>query len=299
MRMGTERSEERRRKITRRSALASVGSGLLALGLGTVGTDGAAAQEQDQFPPRERTFWGAPQRLGEGSAAVFLTRGRSGAPRYLGVWFTASALDGLPTAEERRANATDLPLPRATADLTNVRWISVDWNPEGRPVAEFDAPNFGFRFSLLSRREALREIRSGECDRNGDGTPDTEVPCEVFERGTVSLSPRRRPPGYVPTDEVLPLVGNRWIRRDTPEFDGESRTHTLLYGAFDGAITAIEPVVALDYLETLRGREIADVAAPEAYDRYGFYPTQYVVRFLPEEDAYVVILRRYQIFEGS
>jgi hypothetical protein len=163
----------------------------------------------------------------------------------------------------------------------------------------YDVPHFDFHFYLMDRRSVEREIRPGECDVDEDGTPEAEVPCDVLERGTEPLPPAQQPPGYAPTDEIVPYMGNHWVNQQAPEFQGEAFTHTMIYGSFDGQLTFLEPMVTVEYLENLRGREIVDVATPDAFPREGLYPTQYVVRHLRNRDAYVVFLRRFRLFDGT
>jgi hypothetical protein len=287
--------------LDRRTALGVVGSGLFAAGSGGLGGLGVGtASAQERFPPEERTRWGRPRRVGDGSMAAFLTEGRSGVPRYLGVWFTSDALDGLVGGEASPGPPTELPLPAAARDATLVRWVTADWGPPGRILtAVSDAPRIAFRFYLLARVTVRREIRPGECDVDEDGRPEASVPCDVLERGTEPLAPLQQPPGYAPTDDIVPLVGNQWVNERAPEFRGEPFTHTWVYGSFDGGITSLEPTVALEYLDDLRGREVTDIATPDAFPRPGFYPTQYVIRYLRRQDAYAVFLRRFRLFDGA
>lgn len=187
---------------------------------------------------------GAPATTGRGNDATFFTEGRSGTPRYLGIWFTADALDGLPDGEHSPAHVTTLPLPAAAGNGSPVRWVTVDWNPEGHvPADVYDVPHFDFHFHLQPQAVVERQIRPGEYDVDEDGTPDAGVPCDVLERGTEPIPPAQRPPGYQPTDEIVPRMGNHWVNVDAPEFRGEPFTHTWIYGSFDGELTFLEAMV--------------------------------------------------------
>ncbi|UPV76350.1 DUF5602 domain-containing protein (plasmid) [Halorussus limi] len=292
-----ERPEpDRRPRVGRRTALQSLGAGVVALGLGVAGT----ASAQERFPPSDRTHWGRPKRLGDGTMATFFAEGRSGAPRYLGVWFTADALDGLPQGGESPSRITELPLPAAAEDASNFEWASVDWNPSGHlPREVYDVPHFDFHFYTMERAAVHREIPPGECDADGDGAPEAAVPCEVQARGTEPLPDAQLPEGYVSTDDTVPLMGNHWVDSEAPELSGEPFTHTWIYGSFDGEITFLEPMITTEFLRGLRGRVVADVKTPERFPQRGFYPTQYVIRHLRRQDAYAVFLRRFKQFEGS
>lgn len=289
---------DRHLRVDRRTALKTVGSGLVALGLGLgLGLSGTASA-QERFPPSDRTNWGRPRRLGDGTAATFYTEGRSGAPQYLGIWFTTDALDGLPE-EPGPEFSTELPLP-AEARAANFEWVSADWNPHGHvPADVYDVPHFDFHFYLMDREAVHEQIPPGECDRNGDGTPEFGVSCDVQERGTESLPDAQLPSGYVSTGETVPLMGNHWVDSEASEFQGEPFTHTWIYGSFDGRITFLEPMITTRFFENLRGRVVVDVKTPERFPTRGFYPTQYVIRHLRRQDAYAVFLRRFRQFEGA
>ena len=291
--MDEDSERDRTYSFDRRTALRTVGSGLFALGLGLGGT----ASAQERFPPTDRTHWGRPKQLGNGTIATFFTEGRSGAPRYLGIWFTADALDGLPEGPSHGLS-TELPLP-ADARATNFEWASADWNPHGHvPADVYDVPHFDFHFYTMGREAVRERIPPGACDENGDGTPEHGVPCEVQERGTEPLPDAQLPAGYVSTEDTVPLMGNHWVDSKASEFRGEPFTHTWIYGSFDGRITFVEPMITVQFLENLRGRVVVDVKTPERFPTRGFYPTQYVIRRLRRQDAYAVVLRRFRQFEG-
>lgn len=282
------------RRLDRRTALKAAGAGLFAAGLG----GGAAAQ--DRFPPSDRTQWGRPVRMGEGVMAMFYTRRRSVEPRYLGIWFTEDALDGLPEEAGRDHDTVTLPLPATAANDTNVRWVTVGWNPEGHvPAGVYDVPHFDVHFYFAEQAEVEREIPPGECDTDGDGTADLRVSCEVQERGTEPIPDAQRAPGYVSTGETVPYMGNHWVDQNAPEFRGEPFTHTWIYGSFDGQLNFFEPMITREYLENLRGREVTDVETPEAFPEAGYYPTQYVIRRFRGQDAYAIVLRRFRRFDST
>lgn len=278
-------------RLDRRTALKAVGAGLASAGL--AGTGGA----QEGFPPSERTRWGDSVSVGDGDARAFLTRSRVGLPRYMGVWLTEDALSGLP--EEGGHVSETLPLPDGTGRLTNVQWLTANWNPHGHgPADVYDVPHFDFHFYFDPRERVAERIPPGECDIDGDEEADAPVPCEVYETATEPLPEAQRPPGYVPSDDVVPLMGNHWVRQDAPEFQGEQFTHTYIYGSFDGRLNFIEPMITREFLETMRGREVTAIPTPRRFPTEGFYPTQYVIRRVSDDDAVAVYLGRFRQFGG-
>jgi hypothetical protein len=283
-------------RIDRRTALRSVVGGLSALGLGLA--TGGTASAQEGFPPGERTRWGNAVTVGDGDARAFLTRGRSGAPRFLGVRLSEDALSGLP--EEGDHVRQTVPLPDGAATVANVEWLTADWNPHGHlPEDVYDVPHFDFHFYLDPQERVERRIPPGECDADGDGEADRPVPCDVYERATEPLPDAQRPPGYVPTDDVIPVMGNHWVEQDAPELQGEQFTHTYIYGSFDGRINFLEPMITREFLENLRGRVGTEVPTPRRFPTRGFYPTEYAIRRVRGEDAVAVYLRRFQQFRGT
>lgn len=291
---GTTTESDATLRFDRRTVLKTMGTGLFATGLG------ATASAQERFPPSERTHWGRPKRLGNGLISTFLTRSRSNTPRFLGYWFTEDALDGLPEEREHGEQDLTVPLPVAATAAVNVEWATVGWNPHGHaPEDVYDVPHFDFHLYLMEQEEVERAIPPGQCDTDDDGTADFGVSCDVYDRGTEPLPPVQRPPGYISTDDVVPYMGNHWVKQDAPEFQGERFTHTWIYGSFDGRLNFVEPMITRDFLSNLRGREITDIATPDAFPEPGFYPTQYVVRHLQRQGAYAVFLRRFREFPGT
>ncbi|WP_158059050.1 DUF5602 domain-containing protein [Halorussus halophilus] len=282
------------RRYDRRTALKTIGTGLFATGLS------GTALAQDGFPPTARTDWGKPQRLGAGTAATFLTTGDEGRARYLGIWFTAEALEALPEdADEAPSHITTLPLP-AVASSTPFEWVAVDWNPEGHiPEAVYDVPHFDFHFYFADQETVEQRVPPGECDADGDGTVDFDVPCAVQETGTKPLPQAQKPPGYVSTQETVPVMGDHWVDPNAPEFTGEPFTYTWIWGSFDGQLWFMEPMVSAAFLRELRGKVQADISMPAAFPEAGRYPTRYVVRYLRNQDAYAVVLRNFRQFDAS
>jgi len=281
------------RRVDRRTALKAIGVGTVAAGIG------GSASAQERFPPSERTQWGRPVQMGEGTMATFATLRGSLEPQYVGIWFTEDALDGLPEGGDEHHSVTP-PLPANAGKATNFEWVGVDWAPQGHAPAEvYDVPHFDIHFYMMDRETVESEIPPGECDADGDGTPEFGVPCDVYERGTEPLPDAQRPAGYVSTDDVVPHMGNHWVDQNAPEFRGEPFTHTWIYGSFDGRLTFVEPMITREYLRGLDGRDVADVETPEAFPEAGYQPTQYSVRRLPRQDAYAVVLREFEEFDAA
>lgn len=287
-------------RLDRRTALKAVGSGVFVTGFAGTGSAGFAktGATQEGFPPSERTRWGSAASVGNGEARAFLTRRQFRRPRFLGVWLTDDALAGLPEEGEHVRNT--IPLPDGASNLTPFEWLTADWNPHGHaPEGVYDVPHFDFHCYFDSSEEVESQIPPGECDNDGDEEAELPVSCDVYERGTKPLPDAQQPPGYVPTDDVEPVMGNHWVEADAPELQGEEFTHTYIYGSFDGRINFLEPMITREFLENVNGKVVSDVKVPRQFPSTGFYPTQYVIRRIEGEGAVAVYFRRFRQFPGA
>jgi len=114
---------------------------------------------------------GAPSSLGNGTVASYSEFDASGAPKAIGVVFSARALDALPTAQSDGHRCFDanndgvidlatecsawhervLPVPSEASQRTDVpfKWALLNWNPHGDiPPGVFDKPHFDFHFYI-------------------------------------------------------------------------------------------------------------------------------------------------------
>ena len=88
------------------------------------------------------------------------------------------------------------------------------------------------------------------------------------------------PADYVLESQPVPGMGVHWADATTPEFYGKPFTHTFIYGAWDGQITFVEPMVDKTVFDR-REVVVAPVKQPAAVAVPGRYPTQYRIDFDP------------------
>jgi hypothetical protein len=243
--------------------------------------------------------------VGNGTARVFVELGQRGEPRALGIALTEAALTGLATRMNTTSRCFDknedgkvshgeclgdfqatLVLPTGSEDLgLPVRWATVNWNPEGHlapapPV--WSAAHFDFHFFMVEPA-LIQGIRTGPCAEF--------IHCEDFARASTPLPEQHVPEGYVDVGAAVAAMGNHLVDSRDPELAdpkfGFSRT--FIYGAYDGKLIFLEPMVSHRFLSS-RPQRCTPVRAPKAYATAGYYPTSYCVRYDAASATYRVTL---------
>jgi hypothetical protein len=240
--------------------------------------------------------------LGNGALTAYSQSERR-VPTAVGLVFRSSTLEGLPfnpptaglwcfdrdgdgTVDEMTEcaggyeNALHLSESfRATVD-TPFTYLLVNWNPGGHiPPGVYDVPHFDIHFYLNSNAERLA-IRPGPCPQL--------VNCDDYELGKVPLPAKYGTADHVDVDAVEPAMGNHLIDLTGPEFAGEPFTHSFIYGIWNGHVTFYEPMVTHEWFASLRDGTRADACfdlkLPQAWERAGWYPTEYCLRYRPNRD---------------
>jgi hypothetical protein len=242
---------KRYRKALIHAGIAASASVALGLAGCTGGANGGV------LPASTRTTFGPAVNVGNGTAHSYVSRDGSGNLDAVGVNFTAAALTGLPNAD----TAFTMPLP-ANAAVAPYNHIEMDWEPFGHPPAGiYDKAHFDFHFYMV--------------------TPQQQAQIQpAAPNAAANPAPQFVAPGYIldPTRTVVPHMGLHFLDTNAPEFHGKPFTMTFIYGYFQGNMVFLEPMVALDFLKS-RATSRAAIAQPAAFQRHGFYPTQYGVSF--------------------
>ncbi|MCZ7565004.1 MAG: hypothetical protein M5U08_15510 [Burkholderiales bacterium] len=245
----------------------------------------------------------APQSMGKGKARLYVALDASGHPLALGVSMDKAALEGLPTEPNATSRCFDkngngkmdahecigdyervFTLPAAAAQaLAPFEWASFNWNPHGHmtpappPWAE---PHFDFHF-YTADREAVKTIRPGPCGEL--------IHCDDFKKATRPVPAQYMHPDHINVDAAVPDMGNHLINVKAPELQkgGPRFTHTFIYGAYDGQIIFLEPMITHAFIAS--GPDMcAPIKQPKAWQVAGSYPTKYCVRHLKGVDRYTV-----------
>jgi hypothetical protein len=216
-----------------------------------------------------KTLVGAVTSLGEGSIRSGVKVDGAGYPVAVGVTFGEAALVNLPKGKGKRPGVTccegpayELAMPAGVEGLPFTHAL-VNWNPDGHePEGVYDVPHFDFHFYVQSSAEREGITAEGAC----------------LARCVKPLSAEETPAGYVMAPGGVPKMGGHWLPVTAPELRGGEFVKTFLYGAYDGRVTFLEPMITKKYLDG-RPDFREGIAQPAKWPGAGFWPTEYVVRF--------------------
>ena len=107
------------------------------------------------------------------------------------------------------------------------------------------------------------------------------------------------PARYVHADHIdvgaaVPDMGNHLINSRAPELapGGPAFTHTFIFGAYDGEITFLEPMITRAYLVS-KPDMCEAIKQPEAWLVPGWYPARYCIRHVGSEGRVNVSLEEF------
>jgi hypothetical protein len=225
------------------------------------------------------TVAGPAQSLGDGTAHVFVTK-KNGQPTALGVRVTESALATLPAhGNAHGSHETVLALP-TNAPVAPFDHVSFDWQPQGHePDGVYTLPHFDVHFYMMTMAER-----------------HTIVPTDpAFDaKASRPLDTQYLPAGYVPAPGAIPMMGAHWVDPTSPEFTPAGFSRTFIYGVWDGRMTFVEPMLTKTFIESVKampGQSVTfAVPQPQAFEKAGYYPTAYSVRYDAQAQAYDLVL---------
>jgi hypothetical protein len=209
------------------------------------------------FPPSGITEYGRTAELGEGEVRPFTTETPSGEPKYHGVEFDRSALDGLPESEDLNpdeSSETDkyrrggqaaevhfkrslqffLPFPDAAE--TPFTFLGLNWNPDGHygGAGAWERPHFDIHFHMLDPAtvDAVEGPKLPPYDTsNGEYTDGSPAPDPEGKVVSTNLDIEKqlpegysRPPEPVADQRYITDMGEHTAPDDAPELpDGEGQ----------------------------------------------------------------------------
>ncbi|MHB9026407.1 MAG: DUF5602 domain-containing protein [Armatimonadota bacterium] len=217
-----------------------------------------------------RYFMGQIRDVGQGRIRSWVSTDANGSPLAVGVSFTPGVLNGLPTTRAEY----QLTLPSQAAS-TGFDHFAMNWYPMGHiPANVYSVPHFDFHFYTITPT-----VRTGITATGAD-----------LERVRRTPPIGAVPPGYIfAQGGEEPRMGAHWVNPNSPEFQGQPFTQTLIYGFYNGSLAFIEPMASLSYLRT-RPLFFAPMAVPTFYPRSAYYPTGYKVGFDQSTGQYTVAL---------
>jgi hypothetical protein len=281
---------------------------IVTVALGAWGLAGCAAPVTEAAP-----MLGAPASLGNGSVASYAELDAAGAPKVIGVMFSATALENLPAAMSDAHRCFDLnkdgkidpakecsawhervlPLPSELARRADMpfKWALLNWNPHGHiPPGVYDTPHFDVHF-YLEPIENVFALEAGPCG------PE-HIRCDQFALARKPLPGNYVPASHVDVEAVAPAMGNHLVDVTGPEFKGEKFKRAWIFGAYDGRVTFYEEMVDRAYLLS-KPSVCSPIPTPEAVAISGYYPTQTCVRYVAAQDAYTVSVEGFVMRNAS
>jgi Hypothetical protein TTHB210 len=211
--------------------------------------------------------------IGEGTARSWVATDTAGRPTAVGITLSEEALHGLPQRMTPGVHGVEtlVPLPKMKDQLFD--HIGLNWNPRGHmPSGVYTVPHFDVHFYLIDRDERDRIQSEGEGAKKMGLAPSSQ---------------------YVPTGYVMPPgtgvsgMGAHWIDPVSHEFHGHQFTHTLIWGSYDGRFVFIEPMLTKAFLES-KPQVSVPLKLPTQYERSGYYPTSYAIRYDATTRSYMV-----------
>ena len=225
---------------------------------------------------KQGTYLGQFTLLGNGTVRTWVKYGANQKPVTLGITFSENALSGLPETPPPGMLGLEhmLALPEE-AKITGLDHVAIDWMPKGHvPNGVYDRPHFDIHFHMSSREELKKITLQGADKARGGRQPDAKF----------------LPAGYImPPGTEVPFMGSHAIDGSAPELQGKPFTHTFLYGYYDGKVNFLEPMISKDFLESKTDITIP-IKQPTVYQKTGYYPTSYSIKFDQTRQEYSVTL---------
>ncbi|WP_280401961.1 hypothetical protein [Nocardia carnea] len=272
--------------------------------------DALVVTTKSYFGPCAR--YGESKPLGKGALTAFSQTAADGTPLVIGVAATDGVFDALPydppTDEQycydKNGDGTVAHHGECAGGYEHIMalhpdvagredipftYAMVNWNPHGHiPAGVWDSPHFDLHFYLNDNADRLG-IRPGPCLQL--------THCDDYPLGKLLPAAQYRHPDYVDLDAVEPAMGNHLIDSTTPELHGGPFTHTFIYGSWNNEITFYEPMVNLDVFTGMRsgaaGDFCVDLKLPQAWQKPGFYPTQWCMRHRDNRAETLVTLENF------
>jgi hypothetical protein len=235
------------------------------------------------------TFFGPPQSIGNGTAKSYVTLDNAGNPSEVGIRMSAASLDRLPEEDAVPPRMLMLELPHQ-ASATVFDHVMLNWNSHGHAPAElFGKPHFDTHFYMVDAATVAKI---------DPASPDFAT------RAAHLPDPKYVPVGYVtppgpPTENTVPAMGLHWVDTADGLVPGKyDFKQILINGSWDGTYTFIEPMMTREWMLTKQAIR-QDIKQPQAYQRNGYFPTTYSVRYDDQAKEYAISLGGFMMHHAS
>jgi hypothetical protein len=225
---------------------------------------------------KSKTFYGPSVSVGNGSARAWVMIDAAGKPTSVGINFSEQALNGLP--DQGVENVLELP---SQANQTLFKHFTFDWTPHGHPPMDaYGLPHFDLHFYMISHHERM-------------AIPGLNPPA-------IDPAPAAKyiPSNYVQLPGLVPMMGAHWVDMLSGEYNGEKFTKTFIYGTLNKEVIFLEPMITREYLLT-KPHEVIAIRQPAAYQKSGYYPLKYSIKYNPTAKEYNISLEELTYRHGQ
>lgn len=221
--------------------------------------------------------FGPPVAVGNGMAFTWAKLGAGpNKVESMGVTFTETAMEGLPENLDPKMPMREymLEMPKQVKGLP-FEFVTIDWNPKGHdPNPLYGRPHFDIHFFTIDEA-----IQANITAQGAD-----------LKKCALKPHPRFVPAGYfLPQGTLVPKMGAHWIDPKSPELSGKPFTSTFLYGSYAGKTAFYEPMITREFLMSKPDFH-QKLPMSKAFDKTGFYPTEYGVKYNPDRREITVSL---------
>ncbi|QFZ21180.1 DUF5602 domain-containing protein [Saccharothrix syringae] len=247
---------------------------VLAAGTAAAGIAACAPSRASTDGDGNLTVLGDTVAMGLGMMKPYVTVDKEGKPTEVGIRVTAAALNGLPQGETPTHWMVTFP---EEAGPTVVENAMVNWYPKGRKPAEiFGEPQIAFHFYTVDANEAMTIDPKAEPAKATHLLDDKYVAEDYIPE-----------PGD-PVEKTVAKMGLHWLDKTREFGPGKPEfTEVFVNGSWDGKHIFLEPLATRKFLLT-KPNVVAPVKQPKAYQKGGYYPTEYTIRYDEPTDEYVI-----------
>ena len=220
----------------------------------------AANNLQDE---RYNTFYGPAVQFGQGHVRSWVNISHDDKPLAIGIEFTDGVLQQEHGHEgEEHGHAVLLPLHQKAQALTPFDHLTMGFMAAGHPPPGiYSVPHFDFHFYKMSLDERM-------------AIPTYPQAIAAFNNNPPAAF---LPPAYVKAPAGEAQMGAHWMDVLSPEFNGQSFTHTFVYGSYDGKVNFLEPMATLAFLNAGTTVHKA-IRQPQLFAPINtYYPTRYTI----------------------
>lgn len=230
----------------------------------------AASKDGKATKSKIITHYGPPQPIAGGVMRSMVQLNKQGEAVAIGMMISERSLYKLP--EEMGQYVLDFHQKASGTPFTHILF---DWNPQGHePGIFYGLPHFDMHLYTIANEERMM-IR-----------PDDHQTQEE-----IAAVWKYMPEGYVPTMDVVPMMGMHWIDPTSPEFGGNIFTHTFITGSYNDKFIFFEPMFTLDFLRGVTEKVKAPIKPYAHVQKPGhYYPTSYSFQYDPIRKVYIILL---------